>query len=384
MTHDSFRSLRMIAIAAAALALVAASTPIAEAGKAERQQRQAAKQAAKRAKQARAGKPVDRTRTNRGTNRGSHNRHASSGRSHRDHNAQRSHRGAHKSHSAHARGHKNHGYHSPHKQHSRTHYHHSPYKKQHHKKHYKKHHKSGVHVDLHFGAGYTGLGYHAGSYHHTKRRYGKHYGYSRYKYPGSYSRRSYTNCYDDYGYSSIYDPYHTSYRKSVVRTYSTAPIYRDYQRTTVIEVERCDAGDAWEDLEHGRWDRAQVRFATLAEKYEYDGLVRIGFAIAALKQHREQTGVWAMRRALVVDAEALLDVPLNSRLERHVDALSSRIRQSPPRGLPEADRWFLAAALETIAGRKYVAMEALDKAAEYGDDEASSHILRDLLRDLDG
>jgi hypothetical protein len=210
------------------------------------------------------------------------------------------------------------------------------------------------------GHGGSRHGGHGGHHHHGHHRHPYYYGYYGYGYYG-------------YGYP---------YWGSAWRPYWGAP-YRSYRSETPTER-------GFRHLVEGEQKRAVSVFAKLAEEHPEDALPKLGYAIAMSELHELELGVWAMRRAIRTDADALRDARLDPALRPRIRALLDVYHPEPS----DADRpdapalghgestHFMVAALLWVLGDYAGASSATRAAIEGGDDDASTHALAEALSRL--
>ena len=135
---------------------------------------------------------------------------------------------------------------------------------------------------------------------------------------------------------------------------------------------------AWALLGRGEARAALRDFAVLALRSMDDAEPRLGYALAAAMLGRDETAVWAMRRAVTVDSASLGDLPpgaaLQQRLRRLAEGYSSRARTP---GAVEA--LFMTGALRYLLHEEQAAAALIAEAISQGDLEPSTRALHELL-----
>lgn len=202
-------------------------------------------------------------------------------------------------------------------------------------------------------------------YAHGGRYYGRYSGgYSRY---GSYCRIPYR-----------------SYRS---RTYSinTKPAYTTrYVSPEVVTVLQAQGGGyhanidfAWSALTQGEYLTALQSFAIAAESQPQSGGPKTGYSLASASTGNLQKGVWAMRRALRIDSEALLQLQLTDNVNRLIAQLIDQYNAQAYHD--QADAAFMVSALHYLQQNYQAAKQALVQAEQLGDESASFRQLQRLV-----
>jgi len=226
--------------------------------------------------------------------------------------------------------------------------------------------------------GYYGHGGHGGHGYSHGYGYG-HGGYRGYGYSRAYSAYPYYG----YGYSRPYyggNAYSNTYREPVV--VRSAPSH-DYpasvsaapSTTTTIADQ-----DAWDRLAEGQHAAALSQFADAAQRHPETGLPKLGYALASAADGNHERAVWAMRRALMADAEALHYAPLDDRSRALIDALAVRYTDGAVTEVGTRDAAFMAAALHYIRHDTDAAARQIDVAMENGDRSDSASKLDRLIQ----
>lgn len=236
-------------------------------------------------------------------------------------------------------------------------------------------------TSIHIG---TGLGLHRGAT-YSSFAHGYHgypaYGHTPiYRYPS----RSYSHVYR-------YRPYRDRTTVIVTPGYYRAPIYTE--RTTVYttprvyrnpDAYRYEAAPAppatieiaWEELAAGRYERAQRLFARFVEEQPHKAQPRLGYALAAGAMGNHSTAVFALRRAVEKDAEALRFAPagegVQNLIARLVDGYIDRADAQPA----NADWHFMIAALSLVQGDDERALLGVAHAEDHRDRSPSIRALR--------
>jgi hypothetical protein len=113
--------------------------------------------------------------------------------------------------------------------------------------------------------------------------------------------------------------------------------------------------------------QAKREFDYMAQESPNAPLPKIGYALANLSLGRDADAVWAMRRAVQLDAAALYRVPNDYGLHDLVGRMSQRITQDVQNGRYNADKWFLLATLRVISGQEQAARNVLRYALDEGE-----------------
>ena len=177
--------------------------------------------------------------------------------------------------------------------------------------------------------------------------------------------------YVDYYY---YEPYYPSH--------SFATVY--YEPVTQITYEPLlpSIDEAWELLANGAFEEALGVFAELVYELPFEAAPRIGYAIASGMLYRNGAAISAMRRAMIDDPQALLDVPIEPLITEHYQWLlehySDRVREDTE----DIDGLFMVAAMRFILEEPTQAYFAIDLAIRRGDENQSAENLKALISDV--
>jgi len=310
---------------------------------------------------------------------------------------------------------------------------------------YKKHydrgskHDSGLRIGLRFGYG-SKSGVHIGYGSHYGRRggysgYGGGYGYGgQYGSGGSvhygYTSPSYGHVSPRYGVgvrghfiiddshstSSTYKrwryyndiekgriPYPSGYRyytpyhhDSHVQTYTrhgrvAPPGYKLVLPDNVVVVDRGQRSGAavahhtiergFDLLERGRAGEALTQFAAIADDERQAALPKVGYALAAAMLGDHDKAAWAMRRAIVVDPEAVMYTPVSEQLRERLEGISFHYQVQTEQGRARINDWFLFASVRYILGDPEAAAYAAENAVLAGDSSVSATTLLRAARE---
>ena len=197
-------------------------------------------------------------------------------------------------------------------------------------------HRGGGHRG-HRGGGHRGhhrtSGHHRSFGHHRRHHSSHHsyrYGYYRYPYSahsGSYPYRSYGYRYPSYRYRdrSYRYPYVGSGQDGTERpraTHDSSQRTAPYAAGGAPDRSRSDlTGSGWAHLRAGRLAAALQVFTHAAPLHPNDAVIKVGYALAAAARGDRSRGVWAMRRALRTDPDALHYIHLDKQLRPFVRRL---------------------------------------------------------------
>ncbi len=228
-----------------------------------------------------------------------------------------------------------------------------------------------------YGYGYGrsyGYGYGRG-YGYSYRPYYRSYGYSRhgYGYLG-YTYRPYYR--PHYAYRSYGHPHHPD---SAASTPPAAAI------TTPAGDGSAVYRGAWASLAEGHYARALAAFVDEASSHPNQGRPKVGYALSAAANGDLVRGVWAMRRALRVDPDAMQYVTVDGALRHRVEQLIARYVESADYALDDAEATFMLASLYYLLRESDSARNAV-KVALAGDASSPStvNLGRIIERDLTG
>jgi len=138
--------------------------------------------------------------------------------------------------------------------------------------------------------------------------------------------------------------------------------------------------EAWNLLADGYLNEARDAFMSLGELFPFEGEPQVGYAIAAGLLGNHDAAAHAMRTALENDPEALGKVPGILALVDHIVRLRDRYEEIARTTDRNTDALFMLAALRFLLNEEAVAYFAIDEAIEAGDDELSTAILKDRIR----
>lgn len=255
----------------------------------------------------------------------------------------------------------------------------------------------------HIGHGFFDHGHHGffDDHHHSSHSFsfflsfGHHFGFSygHYYTPyyGLYSYPYYSSYYYGYAPYRYYDPYyrttHIVYETNYYGygydgggfAYEPATVYED--DTRYLEPGPPTLDDAWVLLADGYLNEARDAFFAVGEVFPFEGEPQVGYAIAVGLLGDDEAAIFAMRKALRDDPEALYEVPENLALEGHLRVLMSRYEDGARGADTDRDALFMVGAIRFLLGEEAVGYFAISEAVEAGDDNESTLILRELLRD---
>jgi len=169
--------------------------------------------------------------------------------------------------------------------------------------------------------------------------------------------------------------------------YRSAPsLVYDYTAPGQSPSGRADSGDlgrsvGWNALAEGNYRRALSRFADGAMADRSDSVVRVGYALASALSGDDQRAVWAMRRAMRIDAPGAHYAPIDQSLHKPILALIDRYRHQGEEYPENTDGWFMAAALAYVLHDEQGAAELIGHAREAGDTDTSTTSLEAAIRD---
>jgi len=206
------------------------------------------------------------------------------------------------------------------------------------------------HHEEHGGYGHDGYGYgyplyyglHSYYGHHY---YGHHYGGYGYPYYGHYYG-GYSFPYDRYSYREPYTSNDDNYNGSSSSNYRS----RGNSGNT--------SGHGWTLLGNNQASAALTDFGRQAQAAPSKGGPKVGYALASADLGRLDRGVWAMRRALRIDPEALHYVALDRHMDAKVDQIihqyqnrqyrNGRYRNKQAYSTRDADAAFMLASLHYL------------------------------------
>ena len=206
-----------------------------------------------------------------------------------------------------------------------------------------------------------------------------------YPYYGHHHWSHWDHCHPHYPvyYYPYYYPYYYSYSYYPVysdpvyyaaeETYTPAPAPYE-EKAAPVSV------DPWELLNGGNAREARRLFARQIDQHPNDGLPQIGYAIASTLIDRKLEAISMMRRALKNDAEAIVEIPQAQGVMTAIDdALNEYIAMSDRRA-DSVDAQFMIAAMRFMLGDTSRAFYAIDRAADWGDKDASAANLHAIIR----
>jgi len=214
---------------------------------------------------------------------------------------------------------------------------------------------------LHFGYGHHSYGHHSYSYGHSNPYYGPHnsyyghsYGHHSYGYPG----------YSSYGYVI---PFSSDSNYSS-QTYSS----RTYERSSAT-------GNGWTLLGNNQASAALTDFGRQAQASPSKGDPKVGYALASADLGRLDKGVWAMRRALRTDPNALHYVTLDPQLDAKVGQIIQQYEKKLAYSSRDADAAFMLASLHYLRHDIEAARTNINQAMLTRHISPSTKNMRDLI-----
>lgn len=173
------------------------------------------------------------------------------------------------------------------------------------------------------------------------------------------------------------------------RFFEVPQVQRRYAPALILRADRPapppgdDERDAWRLLHDGRHEAAQYRFAAVALAHPDLGRPRAGWALSVALQGDLSDGVFSMRRAVVVDDEALAGIETDAPMQQTLRGLLERY-QDPASDVDRTETLFMCAALHRLLGELETAESAVRAAIEQGDWDRSTLELLLHLREAQG
>jgi hypothetical protein len=175
-----------------------------------------------------------------------------------------------------------------------------------------------------------------------------HYGGHHYGYYGSYYKPYRSHHYG--GYYRHY-PYYGSGNRHYRRNSYSEPDYTtsssDQYSSVVASSGAANADDkhGWTLLAGGDQESALKTFSTQAQNDPKNGALKVGYALATAETGDLDRGVWAMRRAVRIDPDALHYLRLDEDMQGIVNNLIHRYEDDDYHTLEATDRDFMVASL---------------------------------------
>ena len=212
--------------------------------------------------------------------------------------------------------------------------------------------KAGVYVSYSYG--------HHGYGHGYGFRYGHGHGYRPFYRPRGYG-------FHGYGFRPHYRPHYAyrsygTYHGGLLHGLLSVPgamvgallghrHYRDstasassVTTTTTPTAAAADRG-GWASLADGHYARALAAFADETSSQPNQGRPKVGYALAAAAGGDLVRGVWAMRRALRVDPDAMHYVTVDGALRLRIEQLIASYIENPDDAIDDAEATFMLASL---------------------------------------
>jgi len=135
-------------------------------------------------------------------------------------------------------------------------------------------------------------------------------------------------------------------------------------------------------LANGAFEEALGVFAELVYELPFEAAPRIGYAIASGMLYRNGAAISAMRRAMIDDPQALLDVPIEPLITEHylwlLEHYSDRVREDSD----DIDGLFMVGVVRFILEEPTQAYFTIDLAIRRGDEDKSAENLKALVSDV--
>ncbi len=228
---------------------------------------------------------------------------------------------------------------------------------------------------LHFGFGHHGghYGYgHSYGYGYGYPYYGLHsyYGYGHHGYGHHY----YGHHYGGYGYPyySHRESYDSDYGDSTSSNYNTSTTYRGGSSIQAT-------GNGWSLLGNNQASAALADFGRQAQASPSKGDPKVGYALASADLGHLDKGVWAMRRALKIDPNALHYVALDQHLDAKVQQIIQQYEKQQAYSSRDADTAFMLASLHFLRRDMKAARNHIHQAMRAEDRSTSTINLRALI-----
>jgi len=216
--------------------------------------------------------------------------------------------------------------------------------------------------------GYLHLGYgHHGGYHGYGHSYGHGYSHSYYGlhnyygYGHGYGHHSYgyghTN-YGHHGYGNHYNGYGYGYSRRYDDDYSSSSNYRNQS----YERRSNNTGNGWTLLGNNQASAALSDFGKQAQASPSKGDPKVGYALASADLGRLDKGVWAMRRALRTDPNALHYLALDQNMDTKVEQIIRQYEKKLAYSASDADAAFMLASLHYLQRDIKAARSNIDQA----------------------
>ncbi len=213
--------------------------------------------------------------------------------------------------------------------------------------------------------GYLHLGYgHHGGYHGYGHSYGHGYSHSYYGlhnyYGHGYGHHSYGYGYSNYGhhgYGNHYNGYGYGYSRQYDDDYSSSSNYRNQNYDRSI-----DSRNGWSLLGSNQASAALIDFGRQAQASPSKGDPKVGYALASADLGRLDKGVWAMRRALKIDPNALHYVALDQNMDAKVEQIIRQYEKKLAYSASDADAAFMLASLHYLQRDIKAARSNIDQA----------------------
>ncbi len=138
-------------------------------------------------------------------------------------------------------------------------------------------------------------------------------------------------------------------------------------------------GHGWGQLADGRYSQALSTFSREALSDPRNGGSKVGFALSAAAMGDLARGVWAMRRALRFDPDAMDYVTIDAALRPRLEELVTHYGGNAYPTVDSAEAAFMLASLHYLLGDIDSAKSAIVLAVAEGDRDSSTANLRHLV-----
>jgi len=256
------------------------------------------------------------------------------------------------------------------------------------------HHGYGHHYGYGYGHHYGyGYGHHYGGHEHGHHGgYGHHYAYyglgayALYGLFGHYGHDDYDYGHHYYG-GHYYTPYYSHYSYPYAYGYSSYPSRSRHtysgsrhENTNQEGARISHVRDGWQLLRNNHPNDALNAFATEAETHPTKGMPKVGYALASAGAGQLDRGVWAMRRALRFEPEALRYMAVDKSLQTRIRELIHRYDYDSA-SAKATDAAFMRASLHYLLRESTEARHAMDQVVQAHDDTVSAKNLNKLIRE---
>jgi hypothetical protein len=214
------------------------------------------------------------------------------------------------------------------------------------------------------------VSYRSSAHYYNRRRFARYNRFYRYRLR-NYGR--YYNHHPDYGNSYLGDAYNKADDNDVEATEHDAGLRSD-------AIDKADPNNVpgWLQLANREYLDALNTFSTQARIEPNDGTLMIGYALAAAETGDLHKGVWAMRSALRIDPESLINLTLDASLEGIVKNLITQYSDDRQDTLAIVAKEFMIASLYYLLGDN----DSAGKSLPVEDTDSSTKNLSRLIEHL--